>query len=247
MIGGDMRMKILEKIQYKQSHPTEGRPVTVVFLGDSVTQGCFDCYEVKRGTLETEFHPEWGYVEKFKTMLQKLYPSVPFAVINSGVSGSSARGGVYRLEESVLAYSPDLVVVCFGLNDTNNGKGGIRDFQGYLTEIFRKVKASGAECIYMTPNTMNYEISPRIANDTARKLAADLKKRMTSGLMDEYVAAAKETASAEGVPVTDCYAIWQRLAESGVNVTDLLANKLNHPDKDMHFIFAYELIKTILA
>ena len=239
-------MKIIEKIQEKQKNLLEGRPITIAFLGDSVTQGCFDCFETANGAIDTEFHPEWGYTEIFKRMLHKLYPSVPLAVINAGVSGSSAYGGVCRLKRDVLAYSPDLVVVCFGLNDTNNGKAGVKKYVDNLTEIFQKVKKSGAECVYMTPNTMNYYVSPKITSEAVKTLAADLKERMTSGLMDEYIAAGKAVAAERGVPIADCYSLWKRMVNNGVDVTDLLANKLNHPDKDMHFIFAYELMKTIM-
>lgn len=36
-------MKIIEKLNAKQDIYVE-KPVTIVFLGDSVTQGCFECY-----------------------------------------------------------------------------------------------------------------------------------------------------------------------------------------------------------
>ena len=247
MTDGEKAMKIIDRIQEKQKNLGEEKPITIAFLGDSVTQGCFDCYEEAPGKIETEFHPEWGYVELFKRMLHKLYPSVPLAVINAGVSGSSAYGGVCRLERDVLSFSPDLVVVCFGLNDTNNGMEGVEKFRKNLTDIFRRIRSSGAECIYMTPNTMNYLVSPHITSDAIKDLAVDLRGRMTSGMMDAYMEAARETARAEGVPLCDCYALWKRMAASGINVTELLANRMNHPDKDMHFLFAYELLKTILS
>ena len=43
----------------------------------------------------------------------------------------------------------------------------------------------------------------------------------------------------------DCYALWQRMHESGVSVTDLLANKINHPTRAMNRLFAYELLRTM--
>ena len=59
-------MKIVEKIREKQNNLYSRRPVTVVFLGDSVTQGCFECYEPAAGGIETEFYPERAYCEIVK-------------------------------------------------------------------------------------------------------------------------------------------------------------------------------------
>lgn len=36
-------MKIIDKLNAKQDIYGE-KPVTIAFLGDSVTQGCFECY-----------------------------------------------------------------------------------------------------------------------------------------------------------------------------------------------------------
>ena len=240
-------MKIIDKIQEKQKDLYARKPITVAFLGDSVTQGCFDCYEIAPGKIETEFYAEWAYSEVFKKILHKLYPSVPIAIINAGISGGSTLSGLKRLERDVLSYSPDLVVVCFGLNDTNDGKKGVKGYANNLSEIFKKINESGAECIFMTPNTMNYEISPKLTSKCARKLAETFAERMKDGLMDEYVAAGKAAAEENGVRVCDCYALWKKMWASGVNVTELLANKLNHPDKDMHLLFAYELVRTIMG
>ena len=239
-------MKIIERIRQKQDDLHSGRQITVAFLGDSVTQGCFDCYEASKDVIEPEFFPEKAYCEIFKKMLHKLYPSVPVTVVNAGISGGSAYGGMLRLDRDVLSYAPDLVVVCFGLNDSNNGKEGIVRYASYLKEIFRKIAESGAEIIFMTPNVLNDHVSPKLSVESLRTLAESFSDRMKSGLFDEYVAAGKKVAAECGVTVCDCYALWKKMAANGVNVTELLANKLNHPDQDMHFLFAYELIKTIM-
>jgi hypothetical protein len=49
------------------------------------------------------------------------------------------------------------------------------------------------------------------------------------------------------IPVCDCYALWKTLYKSGVDVTELLANKINHPTRDMNWMFAYELVKTMFG
>ena len=109
-------MKIIDKILAKQNSLHENRQPVIAFLGDSVTQGCFEIY-VEQGQLLTAFRAEDGYVTKVKTLLGMLYPAVPVSIINAGISGQNAELGLERLERDVLSYQPDLVVVCFGLND----------------------------------------------------------------------------------------------------------------------------------
>ena len=50
-------MKIIEKINAKNKNIYENNPVTIAFLGDSVTQGCFECYLTSPTTLDTVFIP----------------------------------------------------------------------------------------------------------------------------------------------------------------------------------------------
>ena len=240
-------MKIIDKIKEKQNDLYARKPITIAFLGDSVTQGCFECYEPVPEGIETEFVAQWSYCETVKKILNKLYPRVPFTIINAGISGGSAYTGAKRLERDVLSYQPDLVVVCFGLNDSGGGENGIADFKSHLSGIFEKINDFGAECIYMTPNTMNYNVSPKVGSDFFKRIAEGFANRMKSGLMDKYVASGMEAAQENNVTICDCYSLWTTMENNGVNVTELLANKLNHPDKDMHNLFAYELVKTMMV
>ena len=48
-------------------------------------------------------------------------------------------------------------------------------------------------------------------------------------------------------PVCDCYAQWKQLKAAGVNTTELLSNKLNHPTREMNWLFAVSLLRSILS
>lgn len=48
-------------------------------------------------------------------------------------------------------------------------------------------------------------------------------------------------------PVCDCYAQWKQLQAAGVNTTELLSNKLNHPTREMNWLFAVSLLRSILG
>ena len=46
------------------------------------------------------------------------------------------------------------------------------------------------------------------------------------------------------IPVCDCYAKWKELAKTQ-DTTMLLANRINHPTKEMHELFAQSLFEMI--
>ena len=109
-------MEIMKKIAAR-ARDVYGQPVpAIAFLGDSVTQGCFEVF-LREGKSQTIFEQEYAYSTYVSEILRTLFPNVPVCVINAGISGDNAASGEVRLERDVLRFRPDLTVVCFGLND----------------------------------------------------------------------------------------------------------------------------------
>lgn len=46
-------MRFTELLTAKNEHPANGPIPTITFLGDSVTQGCFELYLTENGTIDT--------------------------------------------------------------------------------------------------------------------------------------------------------------------------------------------------
>ena len=69
-------MNILKKIRAKQAD-LFAPPVAIAFLGDSVTQGCFEVYLTSEGAVQTVFEPESGYAADVRKLFALLYPGVP--------------------------------------------------------------------------------------------------------------------------------------------------------------------------
>ena len=74
-------MKIMRKIQEKQKDIFGAEPVTVAFLGDSGTQGCFECFFSNENTIQTVFEYQNAYSTRFKELLNMLYPRVQINII----------------------------------------------------------------------------------------------------------------------------------------------------------------------
>lgn len=238
-------MNIIKKISEK-SADLFGKPAaTIAFLGDSVTQGCFEIYEIEPGRIETVFDRNAAYHTYLGKIMTKLYPSATVNIINAGISGDNAPNGFARLERDVLRYSPDLAVVCFGLNDSSLGIQGIEMYKAALKNIFDSLIKNDIEIIFMTPNTMCTRISPNLNFELGRNVAASIASIQNNGILDQYVEEAVKLCDRENVKVCDCYSLWKKLENSGVNTTELLANYVNHPDREMNWLFAFKLAETM--
>lgn len=209
-------------------------PVKLVFFGDSVTHGYFESFEHMHGTTcyDSVYH------NRLKKLLDKYFPENQVTVVNSGVGGETSGMGLRRIDKDVLAYNPDLVVVCFGLNDIHHD---LSEYMDSLTEIFSTLKNHNIPCIFMTPNMLNTAITKPILRDIARKTM----EHQNSGRMDEFMSSAINLAEEMNVTVCDCYSVWKDLNTMGIDTNALLVNGINHPIREMHALFAHKLFETI--
>ncbi|MBQ8884904.1 MAG: GDSL family lipase [Clostridia bacterium] len=240
-------MNVFDLCKQKQENLVSNKPVTIAFLGDSVTQGCFECYLTGPNSLQTVFDYKSAFSTRMKEILNLLYPSVQINIVNSGISGDSAPVGAKRLERDILAQNPDLVVVSYGLNDSTGGMSKIVNYCEALEEIFSRLKERGIQTVFLTQNYMNTKTSPHLKDELFIGLSKEFSKNVqNSGVLKAYFEAAKESCQKYGVKVCDLYPVWERLEQAGVEVTELLANKLNHPIREFHYYMAIKLIETIL-
>ena len=237
-------MNIAKKI-FDKRYMYDNDPVTIAFLGDSVTQGCFECYFNENDGLETVFDYNSAFATRVWEILNMLYPYAQINIINSGKSGGCVFDCESVLERDVLQFSPDLVVVSYGLNDSYKGENGLEKYGSSLSAVFEKVKESGSEIIFLTQNYMCTQISPFLTEEKLIKVAEELSYRQNTGLLDAYFDKARSVCAEHGVPVCDLYALWKAMNLGGVDVTELLSNKLNHPSREYHSYIAVKLVETM--
>ncbi|MBO5008463.1 MAG: GDSL family lipase [Clostridia bacterium] len=238
-------MKITKKLAQKAADNAHTEGVTIAFLGDSVTQGCFELYKKEGNVIETVFDKRHSYEAYVFDAFCVLYPTVTINIINAGISGDNAKSGAGRVERDVLRHNPDLTVVCYGLNDCGNEEGRLDTYLSSLSNIFDRLKSNGSEIIFMTPNMMNTKISVHLKDKDYIDIANRTASLQNDGVFDLFIDEAKKLCTENNIPVCDCYAVWKNLYNCGVDTTELLANKINHPTREMNKLFAYELIKTI--
>lgn len=226
-------MKIKEKIYLERDGLAKEGPITIVAFGDSVTQGCL---------VRPDINYETVYWNLLRKKLLSIRHYVPINVINAGIGGITATESVGRMDRQVLAHNPDLIIVCFGLNDVIVSE--LDEYIAALREIFKKSLQSGAEVIFMTPNMLNTYVAEDTPLDVGYAvITADVQN---SGKMDRYMEAAGKLATDMGVTLCDCYSKWKELAKTQ-DTTKCLINRINHPTPEMHELFAEELFHIIMG
>ena len=240
-------MKIIDKIMEKQEKRTNAKSVTIVALGDSITEGCFECFMHEDGKIGTVFERTSSYSARLQELLAKLYPMVQVNVVNSGVSGASLPDIERTMDRDVLSFNPDLVIVSYGLNDCQKGLGGIAEYKERLCAVLEQIKQGGAEIIFLTQNYMCTTVSPHIPEPFLKGLAKTFSESQKAGVLEAYFDAAKEVCLQYGAEVCDLYSVWKTMDASGVNVTELLSNKLNHPIREYHYYIAIKLLEKMLG
>lgn len=224
-------MNVREKLKLDHKGFCEHGPVNIVILGDSVSQG----------SIIHNVDYENVYWNRVKKKLNLINDQIPVNMINSAIGGTTAEFALKRLDNGVFNHNPDLIIVCFGLNDVNGKK---EDFLNALKTIFNQCQEHKTDVIFMTPNMLN----TYVADDTQEDLkgyAEVTAEYQNSGRMDDYIYSAIRLAEEIGVTVCDCYSEWKNISETE-DITMLLANRINHPTPDMHGLFAKKLYKTIM-
>ena len=239
-------MKIIEKIAAKNKDFHGQRSPVIAFLGDSVTQGCFELFIDKYDKVNTVCETRNSYGSLLKEKCERYFPKASPIIINAGLSGGHAPAGAARLERDVLRFMPDLTVVCFGLNDCQNGKNGIASYTDALETIFERSKEAGSEVIFMTPNMMCNGVYKGFADERIEKIAVAMAEIQNGGGLDEYMQAAVQTAKRCGVKISDCYGKWKQLDRNGADIIALLSNRINHPTREMHRLFCDMLFDTMM-
>ncbi|WP_248924463.1 SGNH/GDSL hydrolase family protein [Paenibacillus hamazuiensis] len=124
----------------------------VVAFGDSITRlGSF-----KESEKEKTPSPKKTY------WLDTLAKKYSWNLVNSGVNGSTTTHGLKRLQKDVLDHKPDIVLIGFGMNDhvmrkKNEPAVKLEQFETNLTTMVEKIRAIGAEPIFITTNYIDEE------------------------------------------------------------------------------------------
>lgn len=226
-------MRVKDKINLDYDGLCKHGAITIVAFGDSVTHGAV-------GPDEIDY--ESVYWNRLRKKINAVRNYMPVNVINSGIGGITAKGSLGRLERDVFGHNPDLVIVCFGLNDVN---GSLEDYLSSLECIFKECNKRGVETVFLTPNMLNTYVS-RDTLEELKEYAKVTAYMQNSGKMDLYMNEAVKLAVSLNITVCDCYKKWKQIS-AVKDTTMLLANRINHPVREMHELFAQSIFDVIMT
>ncbi len=150
----------------------------IVFFGDSITQAGADA---------------GGYIKKMDSILAQKNGANNYELIGAGISGNKIYDLYLRMEEDVLAKSPDAVVIFIGVNDVwhkrTSGTGTDPDkFEKFYNAIIKKLKDKNIAVYLCTPAAIGEK------TDFTNPLDGDL---------NNYADIIRKVASANNCPLID--------------------------------------------
>jgi lysophospholipase L1-like esterase len=158
--------------------------------------------------------------------LHKVYPLAKLEMLNAGISGDTTVDALQRIQASVLAKKPQLVVVEFLLNDVV--KVSPSDYRDNLVRIVKELRSSGAEVILCTPNLIYPE-------DPTRPLT-----RVVA-----YVDIVRRVGAELHVTVADVYRAFEQIRSQNAWVWTTTMDDTLHPNLRGHIVVAEEVAHAI--
>lgn len=160
----------------------------VVFFGDSITQA-----GVNPG----------GYISLLRDKLAKENIS-NYELIGAGIGGNKVYDLYLRMEDDVLAKSPDIVVIYVGVNDVwhkrSFGTGTDADkFEKFYRAIIKKLQANNIRVVVCTPATIGEHKDFTNPQD---------------GELNQYSAIIRKIAQSENLPVVDLRTVFTQYLQA---------------------------------
>jgi lysophospholipase L1-like esterase len=117
-----------------------GLPVTIGFIGGSITQGAMAS------------NWEKDYVHLVDGWWRRQFPGSSISLINAGMGASSSQVGAARVQTDLLDHAPNFVVVDFSVNDANADK-----FKETFEGLVRKILLCDSEPGVIILNNIEYD------------------------------------------------------------------------------------------
>ena len=116
------------RIRQVMRRAANGEALTIAFLGGSITQGCLAST------------PEGCYAYLTYAWWKEAFPKADFTYINAGIGGTTSHLGTGRVEEDVLQYEPDFVIVEFSVNDADDSAHFQETYEGLVRRIRQSMR-----------------------------------------------------------------------------------------------------------
>ena len=200
----------------------------IVFIGDSVTDaGSVNPVGEGSNNLGT------GYVRVIDNMLTAYYPELVLKIYNSGINGHTSRSLVNRFDNDVLAFKPDYISICVGINDAYQFFDSrflpdkvvtLTEYEKNLTNMIEKSVKTAKKVFIMSP----YYMEP-------------FKDDQIRSLMDKYTEVCKNLSEKYGCEFINLQELFDNYCK--FRHPTFLARDGIHPNPIGATLIAYEFLK----
>jgi lysophospholipase L1-like esterase len=164
----------------------QGRPVRIVFFGDSITCGGF------------AYDPAASFPNRFLSRLHQAYPKSQIGFVNMGIGGSNSTQRMPDFDKAI-EQKPDLMIVEF----VNDFKLPASEVEANYSSMVRKAKAAGTTLLVCTPHLplpsyLNMKSWTEVSRSHLPRYIRSLAQKENIAIAD--VSMRWENLKAEGLP-----------------------------------------------
>jgi lysophospholipase L1-like esterase len=213
-----------------------GQSLKIVAYGDSITVGA-------NGSGFDNIPPKMpNYPTLVQQKLHKVYPSATISLVNTAVGGKSSNWGCYvekdednnidinNARDRVAAYSPDLVLISFGMGDAHSvNKFSPDTVKSNIASIIATVRLTRPDCEFIIVTAMN---------------ANPLVPGFVGSGQDKYPEVLK-TLEETGVVVADVNTAHGVLLQKKSFIS-IGGNSVNHPNDFVYRLYAQVILNLLI-
>lgn len=194
----------------------------MVFFGDSITE-------------------QRIYTRYVMDYFALRYPGANITFRNAGWSGDRSPGALDRLKRDVLSQKPNVVSICFGMNDGNYRSFDKTAFDTYMkgmSGLVSELKAYGARVVLLTPGCVDPDKNGCYINVNLIGYNDTLAR---------YADGVKDLAANERLPVYDIHKLMldvQTQAKAADPKFTMIPDGI-HPTPTGHALMAYGLLSAL--
>ena len=205
-----------EKLPLTCHRLAQKEPFKMMVFGDSISQG----FNTSRRFYAPPFQGDYG--ELVNESLHRHFGSI-IQHINTSIAGQETNFAIRFIDRLVTDYAPDLLILGFGMNDSDKEPA---EFRNNIETIIRLVreKKSTTEFILVATSLPN----PLLQDETPLKLAHRIAYKEE---MDQIV------ANTPGTIVADITGV-QLYMQQKKRYIDITGNHVNHPNDFFHRVYA---------
>ena len=195
-------------------------PFTLALFGDSISEG----YNASGFTGAPPFQPPYGTL--LVLALEAEYRTT-VRFVNHSLAGKTTEWGLENIG-NIIADSPDLVVIAFGMNDASAGMAP-ETFAGNVRRMINEVRKSRPECEFILVAAMT-------GNPEWTYSSPDLYPAYRDALAD---------ICGKGVVLADLTSVWTNFLRRK-RFLDFTGNGVNHPNDFGHRLYAEVLMGLLI-